>query len=74
MARLGTDAYRDLPLVTISSSTSTPERIERQAALAQRSSRGRHIVAANSGHWIPLDQPSIVIQEILRMVAELRRG
>jgi pimeloyl-ACP methyl ester carboxylesterase len=60
--------YEDLPLVTISSSHPDPVRIRRQEALARLSSRGRHVVAHDSGHWIPLDQPQVVIEAIADMV------
>ena len=32
--------------------------------LARLSTRGRHLVAANSGHWIPLDEPLIVVDAV----------
>lgn len=56
--------YGDLPLVTISCTNPGEYRERQQEALARLSSRGRHIVASNSGHWIPLDEPSIVIETI----------
>ena len=64
--------YGDLPLVTISATRSSAARIERQEALARLSTRGRHLVAPDSGHWIPLDQPSFVVETILAMVETLR--
>ena len=51
------DGYGDLPLVTISSTDPGDYRLRQQEALARLSRRGRHIVASNSSHWIPLDQP-----------------
>jgi pimeloyl-ACP methyl ester carboxylesterase len=56
--------FGDLPLVTISS-TDPPERTrQRQEALVRLSTRGSHVVASNSGHWIPLDQPDVVVDAI----------
>jgi pimeloyl-ACP methyl ester carboxylesterase len=72
VASAGAAAYGDLPLVTIASSTSSPERMRCHEGVARLSRRGRHIVAPDSGHWIPLDRPSVVIEAILQMVAELR--
>ena len=60
--------YGDLPLVTISLSNPDAHRVRHQDALASRSTRGRHVVATNSGHWIPLDEPATVVTEIRRMV------
>jgi len=58
----------DLPLTTISATTSSARRLALQEALARSSSRGRHVVAHHSGHWIPLDEPALVVEEILRIV------
>jgi pimeloyl-ACP methyl ester carboxylesterase len=58
------DGYGDLPLVTLSSTDPGDYRIRQQEELARLSTRGRHIVASNSGHWIPLDQPEVVIGAI----------
>ena len=58
------DGYQDLPLVTLSSSNPTPDRVREQEALARLSTRGRHLVAAGSGHWILLDEPAWVASVI----------
>jgi pimeloyl-ACP methyl ester carboxylesterase len=58
------DGYGDLPLVTLSSTDPGDYRIRQQEELARLSTRGRHLVASNSGHWIPLDQPEVVIGAI----------
>src|SRR4030095_5830963 len=49
--------YGNLPLVTISLTDPRDHRLPQQAALARLSSRGRHVIASHSGHWIPLDEP-----------------
>ena len=66
------DGYGDLPLVTISSTDPGDYRLRQQDALAQLSSRGRHIIASNSSHWIPLDQPQIVIDTIREVLADAK--
>jgi pimeloyl-ACP methyl ester carboxylesterase len=68
----GAGGYGDLPLVTITSTDPGDYRLRQQEALAALSTRGRHIIASNSGHWIPLDQPETVIEVIAGLVAELR--
>jgi pimeloyl-ACP methyl ester carboxylesterase len=60
----GANGYGDLPLVTISSTDPGDYRLRQQDALVRLSTHGRHIVASNSGHWIPLDQPAVVIEAI----------
>jgi pimeloyl-ACP methyl ester carboxylesterase len=66
--------YGDLPLVTISSSNPDAHRVVRQDALAAISARGRHVVATNSGHWIPLDEPLLVVTEIRKIVEQETRS
>jgi pimeloyl-ACP methyl ester carboxylesterase len=68
------DGYGDLPLVTISSTDPGDYRLRQQETLASLSTRGRHIIASHSGHWVPLDQPELVIQVIRDMVEEIRAG
>ena len=64
--------YRDLPLITISSTDPGAYRLRQQDAMAALSTRGRHIMASQSGHWIPLDQPQVVIDAISEVVAAAR--
>jgi pimeloyl-ACP methyl ester carboxylesterase len=65
-------SFGDLPLVVISSATAGPRRLEADAQLARLSTRGRHVLAENSGHWIPLDAPQTVIDTIVELLGELR--
>jgi pimeloyl-ACP methyl ester carboxylesterase len=66
--------YGDLPVATISSTDPGDYRLRQQESLANLSTRGRHIVASHSGHWVPLDQPELVIRVIRDMVEEIRAG
>ncbi len=63
----------DVPLVIISSSDRSPDTIAAHRQLAQLSSRGRHMIATNSGHWIQLDEPDIVVTTIREIVERARR-
>jgi pimeloyl-ACP methyl ester carboxylesterase len=64
----GAGGYGDLPLVTISSTNPGDYRIAQQEAFARSSTRGRHLIATNSSHWIPLDQPELVSAAIRSVV------
>jgi pimeloyl-ACP methyl ester carboxylesterase len=64
----GRGDYGDLPLLVLSATDAEPSRIADQERLAARSSRGRHIVAAHSGHWIPLDEPELVVRAIREVI------
>jgi pimeloyl-ACP methyl ester carboxylesterase len=65
------NGYGDLPLVTISSTDPGEYRLRQQDALARLSTQGRHIVAPRSSHWIPLDEPQLVVSIVQTMHASL---
>jgi pimeloyl-ACP methyl ester carboxylesterase len=64
--------YGSLPLITISATDASQERRRLQDALASRSARGRHIFAAKSGHWIPIEEPQLVVDAIREVVLAVR--
>jgi pimeloyl-ACP methyl ester carboxylesterase len=57
-------ALGDIPVVVISAGARAPRWLAADAALANASPHGRHIVSARSGHWIHLDDPDVVIAAI----------
>jgi pimeloyl-ACP methyl ester carboxylesterase len=66
--------FGDLPLVVVSGETNSDAgQLARQQRLAGRSTRGRHVVAEGSGHWIPLDRPDVVVEAIREVVAQIDR-
>jgi pimeloyl-ACP methyl ester carboxylesterase len=61
------------PVIVISGeSNSDAGQLARQARLAARSRRGRHVVAERSGHWIPLDRPDLVVAAIREVTDAVR--
>jgi pimeloyl-ACP methyl ester carboxylesterase len=58
-----------VPLVVISSGQLPANRIDEHRELARLSPDGRHVVAAGSGHWIPFDEPDIVVAAIRDVIA-----
>lgn len=61
------------PVVVISAGTTSPQRLAEQLEIVRLSSRGRHLVARSSGHWIQLDDPELVTGAILEAIADLGR-
>jgi pimeloyl-ACP methyl ester carboxylesterase len=59
----------NVPLTIVSAGDHPPDIVARQRALASLSTRGRHIVASKSSHWIHLDEPELVVDTI-RQVAD----
>lgn len=64
---LDNGALRDVPLVVISASKSDPAVVEAHRRTAALSEKGEHVVAEESGHWVQLDQPDVVIDAIQRV-------
>ena len=62
------NGFGDLPLITISSTNPGDYRLRQQDRVAALSTRGRHIMASNSGHWVPLEEPAIVIDAVKEVV------
>jgi pimeloyl-ACP methyl ester carboxylesterase len=63
---------QSIPITVLSASDAPPERLRAHAAMAQSSSRGRHIVASKSGHWILLDEPERVVDAVREMTGPMR--
>ena len=59
-----TAGFGDIPVVVISAGARAPAWLAADAALAEASCRGRHVVSPRSGHWIHLDDPELVIEAI----------
>jgi pimeloyl-ACP methyl ester carboxylesterase len=67
------DTLGDVPLVVISSGDQNADVSAAHHALAQMSSRGRIVVASKSGHWVPYDEPELVVEAIREVVETVRR-
>ena len=63
-------ALGDIPLTVLSAAdTPTAQRAEHQR-LAAAAARGRHRVARASGHWIPLEEPDLVVAAIRALLPQ----
>jgi pimeloyl-ACP methyl ester carboxylesterase len=58
----------DLPITILSASNSTAVQQAERDALATHSRKGKHLIAANSGHWIHFDEPKLVIASIRELL------
>ncbi len=67
-----TGDHGDIPLVVLSASNADPIRVAEQDRVARLSSNGKHIVASNSGHWIQLEQPELVVEAIRELIKSAR--
>ena len=63
-----------IPIVVISGGSQPPQRLVEHKALAETSAHGRHLVAARSAHWIPFDEPELVVGMVRELVERARSG
>jgi hypothetical protein len=63
----------DVPLVVISSGDQPPDVRAAHQALARMSSHGHVVFASKSGHWVPYDEPELIVETIREVVEVIRR-
>ena len=56
-----------IPVTIVSAGNATLDQKREWDRLASRANPGAHIVAQRSGHWIPFDEPQLVVDMICRM-------
>ena len=59
---------RTIPVVVISSGDQPAEQLAAHRMLAERSDRGRHVIAARSTHWVQFDEPELVVELVRDLV------
>jgi pimeloyl-ACP methyl ester carboxylesterase len=57
-----------LPVVVVSSRDHSPGQLAAHRQLAESSARGRHVIAANSAHWVQFDEPGLIVGSVREMV------
>jgi pimeloyl-ACP methyl ester carboxylesterase len=63
----------DVPLIVLTKYGAHSAELATQESVARLSARGKHWVATQSGHWIHLDQPELVVHAIREVVEAVRR-
>jgi len=66
--------FGDLPLVVLAAPDPDPARGPLHERAATLSRRGRLVLARHSGHWIPLDEPHLVVEAIREVCAQARNA
>jgi pimeloyl-ACP methyl ester carboxylesterase len=64
--------FPPIPVSILSAANSTAAQLTERDAMAGRSVHGKHMIVPDSGHWIHLDQPQVVIEAIHKMVELVR--
>ncbi|MBZ5610307.1 MAG: alpha/beta hydrolase [Acidobacteriia bacterium] len=63
-----------IPVIVLSAGHSTPAQLAQREELARHALHGRHVVASNSGHWIHLDEPELIVHSIQEMFELIRKA
>jgi pimeloyl-ACP methyl ester carboxylesterase len=66
------ERLHDLPLAVVSATKPHPHHLMMQERLVAASSRGRRVVATESGHWVPLEDPATVVAAVRDVVETIK--
>jgi pimeloyl-ACP methyl ester carboxylesterase len=58
----------EFPVIILSAATATPEELQEREAWVRESRVGKHIRLPDSGHWIHLEQPDVVLTTISELL------
>ena len=58
----------DLPLVVLSASTANATELREHERDAHLSTRGEHRIVPDSGHWMQLDAPDMIVDAIRSLI------
>ena len=67
-----TSDFGDMPLVVLTAANPDAKRLDDQLQTTALSRAGRHVVARRSGHWIPLEEPDLIVDAVRDVVSSLR--
>ena len=70
----GTDNLDNIPTVVFSAGARDPRWRDADRRLANASSNGRHIISPQSGHWVHLDEPHLVVDAIHDVIRRYREA
>lgn len=62
----------DLPLVVLTAANPDAKRLDDQLQTTALSRTGRHVVATSSGHWIPLEEPDLIVDAVREVLESTR--
>ena len=70
----GPDTFGNIPIVVLSAGARDPRWRDADRRLANASSNGCHIISPQSGHWVHLDEPQLVIDAIHDVIRRYREA
>jgi pimeloyl-ACP methyl ester carboxylesterase len=59
-----TSELGEMPLVVLTAANPDSTRLDDQLQTTALSRSGRHVIASGSGHWIPLEEPELIVDAV----------
>jgi pimeloyl-ACP methyl ester carboxylesterase len=63
------ESLGQIPLIVLTAERASASESAEHRRIAGLSTRGEHIVAERSGHWVQLDRPDVVVEVVRRVIA-----
>jgi pimeloyl-ACP methyl ester carboxylesterase len=63
----------DIPLVVVTAEKASASERAEHLRIAALSTRSEHVIAEQSGHWVQLDRPDVVIDAVRRVLVKIKR-
>ncbi|HEX3683781.1 MAG TPA: alpha/beta hydrolase [Bryobacteraceae bacterium] len=60
-----------IPFIVLSASSATPDELRERDEWVQQNAHARHTIVENSGHWLQLERPDVVIEAIQELVNDV---
>jgi len=64
----------EIPTIVISGGQQPPQELDAHRMLAERSTHGRHVIAARSTHWVQFDEPQLIVDLVRELVERVKRN
>jgi pimeloyl-ACP methyl ester carboxylesterase len=59
---------QEIPFIVLSAATATDAELAERESWVAASKRGRHVRVKETGHWIQLEQPDVVVAAVRELL------
>ena len=58
----------EIPVTVLSAANATTSEIQERDQWVRQSKRGRHVQVENTGHWVHLERPEVIVEAVRELV------